>query len=197
MAEAGEIFDSVESLLWEREASNREIERLTGLLTYDRLTGLYKTEDEGRQAIISKVEAVFAQGNDLVVATMDLKGFKEVNDRYGHKTGDEVLKTVAGKFKELAGQGGLAMRSHTQGDEFGILFIGKHGEEGVSALQEIQVAGVPWITEKAEGKISFTLGVSRLADLRLDERETSGDVFQHLWQRADLRERDQHRSING
>jgi len=197
MPEAGEILDSVENLQWENESLRRENGRLMNLLTYDKLTGLYKTDDFGRQALLERVQTAEAAGDNIVAAVIDLTNFRGVNNTYDHDTGDEVLKTVATELEELVGLNGLAMRSHTLGDEFCALVVGKEPEEVRAMFEKIRTDGIPWKTAKAEGKISFTLGISSLDELKIDERRTPGEIFQSLLQRASGGEREQHRSTNG
>ncbi len=60
----------------------------------DFLTGL-----PNRRALDERLDNAIAQsklsGNPFSVVMMDLDGFKDVNDTYGHETGDEVLRQVA------------------------------------------------------------------------------------------------------
>ncbi len=55
----------------------------------------------------------------LCVAVLDLDHFKQVNDIYGHGTGDEVLRTAGNALREGLRQGDLVAR--LGGDEFGLL----------------------------------------------------------------------------
>lgn len=55
----------------------------------------------------------------LAIAYLDLDGFKEINDGYGHKTGDRLLTLVAQRLKEQTRAGDTLSR--LGGDEFVIL----------------------------------------------------------------------------
>ncbi|HPR63139.1 MAG TPA: two-component regulator propeller domain-containing protein [Thermoanaerobaculia bacterium] len=68
----------------------------------------------------------------LVVIMMDLDGFKEINDRYGHETGDTVLKGIAMTLNESLREIDLAVR--WGGDEFVILgrSLNAYGAEQLS-----------------------------------------------------------------
>jgi len=55
----------------------------------------------------------------LTVAMLDLDNFKEVNDRYGHGIGDELLKKVSYVIKKSLREGDVAIRYG--GEEFVII----------------------------------------------------------------------------
>ena len=57
---------------------------------------------------------------DGVVAVCDMDNFKEINDRYGHLTGDEILRSIGHLFRSSIRQEDEAFR--WGGDEFVILF---------------------------------------------------------------------------
>ena len=54
------------------------------------------------------------------VFLVDLDKFKPVNDQYGHRVGDEVLKSVAKRLSDTVDDGVVA---RIGGDEFGILCV--------------------------------------------------------------------------
>ncbi|MPN18967.1 putative diguanylate cyclase DgcC [bioreactor metagenome] len=62
----------------------------------------------------------------LSVINIDLDGFKNINDVYGHQEGDEVLKFFARKLEEVFGGIGFAIR--WGGDEFILLLNEKRRE---------------------------------------------------------------------
>jgi len=86
--------------------------------THDPLTGLYNR---------SYLDTLFAQYVDdadqkqqrFMLLYLDLDGFKAVNDRYGHKSGDLVLATIAQRMERSLADDGDAIR--IGGDEIVVL----------------------------------------------------------------------------
>jgi diguanylate cyclase (GGDEF)-like protein/PAS domain S-box-containing protein len=66
------------------------------------------------------IERAESSSESLAVIVMDMDLFKEINDKYGHEAGDELLRHVAPMISELAGSSGVAAR--LGGDEF-VLFL--------------------------------------------------------------------------
>jgi diguanylate cyclase (GGDEF)-like protein len=69
------------------------------------------------------------------IAAVDIDHFKKFNDTYGHDTGDQVLRLVAGKLARVTG-GGQAFRCG--GEEFVILFPGKTTAEVTDHLEQLR-----------------------------------------------------------
>lgn len=81
----------------------------------DMLTGL-----NNRRAFARDVEAHLCVDSRIIVAMLDLNGFKPVNDRFGHHAGDQVLIEVASRIKTVSIS--AASIARIGGDEFAILF---------------------------------------------------------------------------
>lgn len=81
----------------------------------DALTGL-----PNRRFILAELERMFAQGKrhgqQVMVAFIDLDGFKKINDTYGHDAGDQFLQAIAERLRHGIRQGDVAGR--LGGDEF-------------------------------------------------------------------------------
>jgi diguanylate cyclase (GGDEF)-like protein len=71
------------------------------------------------------------------MAVVDIDHFKQFNDKYGHDTGDQVLKLVAGRLARVTG-GGQAYRFG--GEEFIILFSGKTTPQVFDHLEELRAS---------------------------------------------------------
>ena len=109
--------------------------RLERLAFEDSLTGLANRRalDERLEAALERAEIT---GRPVSLLVFDIDGMKEVNDRFGHDTGDEALIAVAdGLRHSIAGvEGGLAFR--LGGDEFCILLAGHDGEAAAKVAQD-------------------------------------------------------------
>jgi diguanylate cyclase (GGDEF)-like protein len=71
------------------------------------------------------------EGFPLTLCLLDIDDFKQINDRYGHPTGDEVLAQVAARLR----QGGEAFR--LGGDEFALLLPRRDEHEGLSIARSV------------------------------------------------------------
>lgn len=78
---------------------------------HDSLTGL-----PNRGWLLDHVDERLARGVPLVVAFVDLDGFKVVNDEFGHATGDDLLAEIAGALRGALVAGESVAR--VGGDEF-------------------------------------------------------------------------------
>lgn len=72
-------------------------------------------------------------GKDVVVAVIDLDGFKAINDNQGHHAGDRVLQQTSKTLQALAGPDTWIAR--LGGDEFGVITV--IGSDGVLGYQRI------------------------------------------------------------
>lgn len=81
---------------------------------HDDLTGLLN-----RSAFIDALEARSADSTSDVLVLLDLDGFKAINDRYGHASGDAVLRAVADRLARVLPDGTDLGR--LGGDEFAAL----------------------------------------------------------------------------
>ncbi len=116
-------------LLYQLKESKRKIEELSRT---DELTSLYNRRyffelAEGHLELAKRHET------DLSVAIMDLDHFKRVNDRFGHQTGDAVLKKVAEVVNGLIRASDVLARYG--GEEF-VLLMPQTGVSGALKLTE-------------------------------------------------------------
>ncbi len=109
-------------------------QRLEYMAYFDPLTGMPNRvllADRMRQGI------AYARRQEglLAVAYLDLDGFKQVNDQFGHDIGDTVLVEIAHRIKSVLREGDTVAR--LGGDEFVVLLIGLETEECLAILRRI------------------------------------------------------------
>lgn len=117
------------------------------LAKIDDLTGL-----PNRRRFISEVDN-YLNGSILL---MDLDGFKPVNDNFGHKTGDEILRQVANRFlKALPDQSLLARLG---GDEFAVLTHGSYEEAMELAMALRATLSYPFSIDGEAIRVDVSIG---------------------------------------
>lgn len=108
------------------------IEELEAVLTRERRASLrleYEAETDALTGLANhrvfherlgiEVERAQRYGRPLSVACLDVDGFKQVNDQFGHQIGDHVLGEIAARLLKVARLTDLTAR--LGGDEFAVL----------------------------------------------------------------------------
>lgn len=107
-------------------------------------------------------------GTTYAIAICDVDHFKQFNDRYGHESGNQVLRGVAAKLAEVGG-GGRAFRYG--GEEFLLVFKGRSAREAEPFVEAVRRAieasplrpsrpGSPDGTEAEETRVSISVGIA-------------------------------------
>lgn len=91
---------------------------------------------------------------DVAVVFVDLDGFKEVNDTFGHAAGDEVLRTLAHSAKVTLRHGDVIARMG--GDEFALLLLDVSEDEARVAVDRLRAR---FETRTERYKTSFSAGI--------------------------------------
>jgi len=113
---------------------------LVYMARHDPLTGLYNrhTLAEILEREISRAQRY---KHPIGVLMIDVNRFKEVNDRYGHAMGDQVLQWVADVLLRSVRESDVVVRYG--GDEFLVLLIETNGETEIvrgRMIQEMEIA---------------------------------------------------------
>ena len=112
--------------------ATRERDSLHSLAFTDPLTGL-----ANRRSLNTSISAALESSgpaNILAVYMMDLDGFKQVNDKFGHDAGDELLMAVATRLKTNVRSSDVVAR--LGGDEFLVMSNGLSTEKQAHELGE-------------------------------------------------------------
>lgn len=113
-------------------ARRREVEQEIRILAFqDPLTAL-PNRRRFFDALRAACEAPPRAGASHAILSLDLNGFKRINDIYGHGVGDEVLARVGGRLASAVREGDLVAR--LGGDEFAILSLQLVSAEAATGL---------------------------------------------------------------
>ncbi len=154
--------------LWWLRRVNR---RIAAVAAMDALTGLLNrgsAADAGRTALA----AARKLGEPLSVLMLDVDHFKQVNDRFGHAAGDEVLRQVAAVLRH-----GLRRSDHLArwgGEEFLLVLPGTGPAEAAALGERQRAAMAASIVRVGAGvaplQVTLSVGVAalRAGDHHLD-----------------------------
>lgn len=145
--------------------SNRDIsdlkalqEKLKNMAGHDPLTGLANRSLFLEHLAHSMAEAA-RLGWTLVLVYIDLDGFKQINDTYGHEAGDPVLKRVAGDLKKTLRQEDILARFG--GDEFvGLFHVGSRADTDALKKKIFEHIGSEIVCDKFQINIRLSIGMS-------------------------------------
>ncbi|MBI5910312.1 MAG: EAL domain-containing protein [Betaproteobacteria bacterium] len=110
--------DKIEGSLQDITQRSKATARLLFLAENDPLTGVLNRH--GIEEAFAGAMREAASGQPLALAYLDLDRFKLINDLFGHVAGDEVLRQVCGRVREMLAVGHAVGR--VGGDEFVIVF---------------------------------------------------------------------------
>lgn len=183
------IYQSTQQALKRAHEANHD--SLTGLLnrrTFDQhLTGFLDSNRDPE--------------NPGAVLLLDLDGFKEINDRLGHHTGDMVLDGIAVKLTHCSPEASVIAR--LGGDEFAVLLPTAESETAVMAVAErlrsdltepIEVAGFPLSVGVSIGLAMIprdgrtaeeALGAADIAMYRAKRYRTGVEMYKTIGSRAE------------
>ncbi|MBN8999061.1 MAG: EAL domain-containing protein [Rhizobiales bacterium] len=162
-----------------REVRRREQEALR-TAGQDGLTGLPNRRGLSREL----VDALSASrgASPVAVIYLDLDGFKEVNDAYGHEAGDRLLVMVANAFGAICKDRGLLAR--VGGDEFAVVVRDTWAGEGPGALAErmVRLLDEPFDIDGRQIQIGTSVGVAiaRGEQASAEEMLRRADVAMYL-----------------
>jgi two-component system cell cycle response regulator len=146
----------------------------------DQLTKLYN-----RRYLEQHLGTIFKESmqrkDSLVLLTIDIDNFKQVNDKpgWGHHIGDEVLKEVAARIRVAIRDNDLAVRHG--GEEFIAVLTNTNFETGRIVAERIRksIAEKPILISAAPGSLNCTVSIGDAA------MHQDGDTPEDLINRSD------------
>ncbi|ANN68278.1 sensor domain-containing diguanylate cyclase [Bordetella bronchialis] len=165
--DASDRIRSVRS--WYFEAAQLKRALLTGLgsiqhkmrslrreSTTDALTALLN-----RRGLMRALDEFADTGLPFAVAVIDIDNFKSINDRYGHDTGDDVIRTLASLMRHGSRSNDVLGRAG--GEEFTMLLPATSLEDAMRAAERLRGA-MENSPNPTGGTVTISVGVSRYPD---------------------------------
>jgi diguanylate cyclase (GGDEF)-like protein len=127
---------------------------------HDMLTGL-----PNRTLLGHRLETALAAGGQTSVLYCDLDGFKAVNDRFGHDTGDELLVAVADRLRQSLRSRDLLAR--LGGDEFAVVVVHNNVTQAEDiAGRLLESLQTPFLISGNVTRIQASIGIAHSGDDR-------------------------------
>jgi len=170
---AGVVADLASVAIESRKAE----ERIRHLAHYDELTGL-PNRFLCTQHISNAIAHAEHRGGQVAVFLMDLDRFKNINDTFGHETGEALLREIAIRFRNCLRE--LDILARVGGDEF-IVLIDDYEDPlqlGEIAQKLLTEARKPFDISGHECQLSTSIGIATYP--------TDGPNAQTLIKHADI-----------
>ena len=155
---AFDIITSNLAVITERELTHLELQYRA---THDALTGAGNREII-MEAIKTAIRDIDPLAPDSALLYFDIDGFKEVNDHFGHETGDRLLVEITHRLESVCRSQDMIGR--LSGDEFVLLARGIDVDQGLTPLLERirRTLSSPFMLGNWEIKISSSVGCAVL-----------------------------------
>ena len=126
----------------------------------DHLTGL-----ANRRSFVAELESdiqeLHEHGWQFAVCFIDLDDFKQINDRFGHETGDKVLQQIGYVVKN--GCRGSDLVARIGGDEFATIHPGASLEDALHVLERVRASLMLEFAEQ-DWPVTVSMGVCFCGD---------------------------------
>ena len=142
---------------------------MTQVANTDLLTGIYN-----RRYMYSVLEdEKFTNGSNrltYVIAILDIDNFKQINDRFGHLTGDRVLQEIVRIILGVIRTGDIVAR--WGGEEFLVLLPNTDIVSGLAVMERVRqtLAGKVYKCDGVEFQTTLTIGLAdNIGKQRVDD----------------------------
>jgi diguanylate cyclase (GGDEF)-like protein len=146
-------------VIWLLQEFKRALAHERMLSQTDYLTGIANNR-ELYQQVQAELRRASRSKRPISLVYIDLDGFKQVNDRLGHRSGDALLRTVAAIFQSMIRRTDTAAR--LGGDEFAIL-LPNTGQAGARCIMQRLQAAFLKRMEASQTNVTLSAGVISFA----------------------------------
>lgn len=134
-------------------------ERLVHLAAYDALTGL-PNRTLFRDRLTQAMARIDRDEKMLALLLLDMDRFKEINDTFGHDTGDRLLEAVANRLQQ--GLREVDTIARLGGDEFTMILENIRGADTAATVAKkvVDIFAQPFIVNERELSIMPSIGIA-------------------------------------
>lgn len=165
-AQAGSDLESLQRQVEEADHRianlQRELDETSELVRHDSLTGTLNRKGID-EALAREASRCRRREEPLCLALLDIDGFKQVNDTYGHKVGDAALQHLAQVVRECLRPQDIVGRYG--GEEFLIILPEAHAEDAAAILTRLQrqLTKRYFLADNQRLLITFSAGIAEVA----------------------------------
>ncbi len=165
-----------EQILLQQKELEEKNEKLEYLATRDSLTGLVNRRYFEEQAA-HEIVRIKRYGGNSCLLLLDIDNFKEINDKYGHPTGDKVLQNLASVLRTQLRKADLIAR--IGGEEFAIILINTDDEAGNIVAEKLRciIENDSFIVDNKVFNITVSIGITLI--------DNNVDSYEEVYKRAD------------
>ncbi len=127
----------------------------------DQLTGLGNRRSMSQllNAVLPQYADPHNQDRTLAFLYVDLNGFKEINDSFGHAAGDELLRQLGSRLKGSLRNSDLLVR--LGGDEFGVVLMDSDADLAATVAERLSARlEEPFILAAVRARVSASIGIA-------------------------------------
>ena len=154
---------SMTGINWDITEIKTNEEKIRFMATHDTLTGLPSLR-LARDKLDEGLGQAKRHGERIALMFVDLDGFKNVNDTYGHDTGDCLLKETANRLEKCLRETDTVAR--IGGDEFLVITTGIEGREDAEliAKKAVEALSKPFNLQNESIRVSASIGIALFPD---------------------------------
>jgi diguanylate cyclase (GGDEF)-like protein len=179
-----QIEDANVRLTDQNQQLQRANEILAQLSITDGLTRLHNHRFFQDQ-LAREIKRCERTGEPLGMILVDIDDFKQLNDRHGHATGDEVLVRIAGVMNEAIRESDFLARYG--GEEFAILTTGTDLEGATTLAEKIRmrISNEKWLCAEGQETLSVTVSMG-ISTYRGNRKAFFREADRALYQAKDM-----------
>ena len=142
----------------------------------DSLTGLYNRR-YFEEMLVAEMDITKRHGDTNSLLVIDIDHFKNVNDRYGHMHGDDVIKMISSVMKGRLRETDILCR--IGGEEFVAICRRSNKKIAIELAEDLRKAVEGKVTQSGKDRIKVTISIG-IATVTMDNIDTHADnIFKY------------------